>query len=171
MAWHADGTRMPWRMHSEYLYRLYLDNELATNRFPVGGRLVRLSDIRLPMLVVGTEADHVAPWKSVYKVDNLVRSDDFTFLLTAGGHNAGIICGPVHPKRHYRIKTRRLADPHLAPEDWMEAATKHDGSWWPAMQHWLAQHSSGRVKPPAMGAARKGYPVIEDAPGEYVRQR
>jgi polyhydroxyalkanoate synthase subunit PhaC len=171
MAWNADGTRMPWRMHSEYLYRLFLDNELATNRFPVGGRLIRLSDIRVPMLVVGTEADHVAPWKSVYKIDNLVRSDDFTFLLTAGGHNAGIVCGPVHPKRHYRIKTRRLADPHLAPEEWVEAATKHDGSWWPALHRWLAAHSKGKTKPPAMGAPRKGYRVIEDAPGQYVRQR
>ncbi len=82
MAWNADGTRMPWRMHSEYLYRLYLDNELATNRFPLAGKLIRLSDISVPMFVVGTEADHVAPWKSVYKVDNLVRSDDLTFLLT-----------------------------------------------------------------------------------------
>jgi polyhydroxyalkanoate synthase len=171
MAWNADGTRMPWRMHSEYLYRLFLDNELATNRFPIGGRLVRLSDIRVPMLVVGTEADHVAPWKSVYKVDNQVRSDDFTFLLTAGGHNAGIVCGPVNPRRHYRIKTRRLADPHLAPEEWVEEATKHDGSWWPAMHRWLAQHSGGKAKPPAMGARRKGYGIIEDAPGRYVRQR
>jgi polyhydroxyalkanoate synthase len=171
MAWNADGTRMPWRMHSEYLYRLYLDNELATNRFPVGGKLIRLSDISVPMFVVGTEADHVAPWKSAYKVDNLVRSDDLTFLLTAGGHNAGIVCGPVHPKRHYRIRTRRLADPHLAPEDWMDAATKHDGSWWPAWQRWLADHSSGKSKPPAMGAARKGYRAVADAPGQYVRQR
>ena len=171
MAWNADGTRMPWRMHSEYLYRLYLDNELATNRFPVGGKLIRLSDISVPMFVVGTEADHVAPWKSVYKVDNLVRSDDLTFLLTAGGHNAGIVAGPVHPKRHYRIRTRRLADPHLAPEDWMEAATKHDGSWWPAWQQWLVARSGGKTKPPAMGAPGKGYRVIEDAPGQYVRQR
>jgi polyhydroxyalkanoate synthase len=171
MAWNADGTRMPWRMHSEYLYRLFLDNELATNRFPVGGKLIRLSDLRAPMFVVGTETDHVAPWKSVYKVDNLVRSDDFTFLLTSGGHNAGIICGPVHPKRHYRIKTRRLVDPHLAPEDWMESATKHDGSWWPALHRWLAGHSGAKGKPPAMGASRKGYRAIEDAPGQYVRQR
>jgi len=171
MAWNADGTRMPWKMHSEYLYRLFLDNELATNRFPVGGRLVRLSDIRLPMFVVGTETDHVAPWKSVYKIDNLVRSDDFTFLLTSGGHNAGIICGPVHPKRHYRIKTRRIADPHLAPDDWVEAATKHDGSWWPALARWLASRSGGKVKPPATGAPRKGFKPIEDAPGQYVRQR
>jgi polyhydroxyalkanoate synthase len=171
MAWNADGTRMPWRMHSEYLYRLYLDNELATNRFPVAGKLVRLSDINAPMFVVGTEADHVAPWKSVYKIDNLVRSDDFTFLLTAGGHNAGIVCGPVHPKRHYRIHTRRLADPHLAPEEWFEAASKHEGAWWPAWQRWLAEHSSGKSKPPATGAAAKGYKAIEDAPGKYVRQR
>ena len=171
MAWNADGTRMPWRMHTEYLYRLYLDNELATNRFPVAGRRVRLSDIDVPMFIVGTETDHVAPWKSVYKTDNLVRSDDFTFLLTSGGHNAGIVCGPVHPKRHYRIKSKRLKDPHLAPEDWLEAATKHAGSWWPAWQQWLARHSGAQVKPPTMGAKSKGYEVLEAAPGQYVRQR
>ncbi len=171
MAWNADGTRMPWRMHTEYLYRLYLDNELATNRFPVGGRLIRLSDIRVPMFVVGTETDHVAPWKSVYKVDNLVRSDDLTFLLTSGGHNAGIVSGPVHPRRRYRIRTRRLADPHLAPDDWLESATKRDGSWWPAWQEWLVAHSGGKRKPPAMGAPKKGYEVLDEAPGQYVRQR
>jgi polyhydroxyalkanoate synthase subunit PhaC len=171
MAWNADGTRMPWRMHTEYLYRLYLDNELATNRFPVGGKLIRLSDICVPMFVVGTETDHVAPWKSVYKVDNLVRSDDLTFLLTSSGHNAGIVCGPANPKRHYRISTRRLADPHLAPQDWMETAAKHDGSWWPAWQRWLAAHSSGKRRPPAMGAPDKGYCLIDEAPGQYVRQR
>ncbi|CAD5375166.1 Polyhydroxyalkanoic acid synthase [Rubrivivax sp. A210] len=169
MAWNADGTRMPWRMHSEYLYRLYMDNELAMNRFEHGGTRVRLSDIRVPMFVVGTEADHVAPWTSVYKVDNLVRSDDMTFLLTAGGHNAGIVCGPVHPKRHYRMMTRRLADPHLAPDEWMEAAPKSEGSWWPAWQGWLAAHSTGQVKPPAMG--NKTYKALEDAPGQYILQR
>ncbi len=169
MAWNADGTRMPWRMHSEYLYRLYLDNELAMNRFPVEGKTVRLSDITVPMFVVGTETDHVAPWKSVYKVDNLVRSDDLTFLLTSGGHNAGIVAGPVHPKRHYRMRTRRLADPHLAPQDWMDAAPKSEGSWWPAWQQWLAAHSGAKGKPPAMGA--KGHLALGDAPGQYVRQR
>ncbi|MCP5267146.1 MAG: polyhydroxyalkanoic acid synthase [Burkholderiaceae bacterium] len=171
MAWNADATRMPWRMHSEYLYRLYLDNELATNRFPVGGKLIRMSDVTVPMFIVGTETDHVAPWKSVYKIDNLVRSDDFTFLLTSGGHNAGIISGPVHPKRRYRKLTRRLADPHLAPEDWMEKAEQQQGSWWPAWEQWLVDHSTASTKPPAMGASRKGYGVLEDAPGQYVRQR
>ena len=89
------------------------------------------------MFVVGTETDHVAPWESVYEIDNLLRSDDFTFLLTSGGPNAGISAGPVHPKRRHRVRTRRLADPHLAPEDGMEAATLHEGSWWPAWRQWL----------------------------------
>jgi len=170
MAWNADGTRMPWRMHTEYLYRLYLNNALASNRFQVNGKLVRLSDIRQPMFIVGTETDHVAPWKSVYKTDNLVRSDDISFLLTSGGHNAGIVSGPVHPKRHYRLRRRQLADPHLAPEDWIATTPKQAGSWWPAWQSWLVAHSSGLAKPPRIGNARKGYEVVEDAPGQYVRK-
>ena len=171
MAWNADGTRMPWKMHSEYLYRLYLDNELATNRFPVAGQPIRLSDIRVPMFVVGTETDHVAPWKSVYKTGNLVRSDDFTFLLTSSGHNAGIVAGPVHPKRHYRMQTRRLVDAHLAPDEWLAAVDKTPGSWWPAWEKWLSEHSSGRAALPAIGNAEKCYTILEDAPGQYVKQR
>jgi polyhydroxyalkanoate synthase len=53
----------------------------------------------------------------------------------------------------------------------MEAATRHDGSWWPEWQRWLAGHSSAKAKPPSMGAAAKGYRPLEDAPGQYVRQR
>ncbi|HUL19314.1 MAG TPA: alpha/beta fold hydrolase, partial [Steroidobacteraceae bacterium] len=97
MAWNADGTRMPCRMHSEYLERLYLKNELASGDFTLGGEPVDLRKLHLPMFVVGTETDHVAPWHSVYKLRGLTRSTDYTFLLTSGGHNAGIVSGPVHP--------------------------------------------------------------------------
>ena len=169
MAWNADGTRMPWKMHTEYLYRLYLDNELSSGRFPVDGTPVRLSDIRVPMFVVGTETDHVAPWKSVYKVGNLVRSEDYTFLLTSGGHNAGIVSGPVHPKRRHRIRTRTLAEPHISPEHWFEETPVQAGSWWPVWESWLMSHSSGRSAPPASGSAE--FPVLEAAPGQYVRTR
>jgi polyhydroxyalkanoate synthase len=169
MAWNADGTRMPYRMHTEYLYRLYLDNELSTGRFPVFGQPLRMSDVRIPMFVVGTETDHVAPWKSVYKVENLVRSDDFTFLLTSGGHNAGIVSGPVHPKRKHRVRTRRLADRHLSPKEWFDTTPAQAGSWWPTWQKWLAEHSSGRVAPPSLGGP--GYAPLGNAPGDYVRMK
>ena len=171
MAWNADGTRMPYRMHTEYLYRLYMDNELATGRFPVNGAPVRLSDVRLPMFVVGTETDHVAPWKSVYKVENLVQSDDFTFLLTSGGHNAGIISGPVHPKRKHRVRTRALADRHLPADEWLASTVPQPGSWWPTWGRWLAAHSSARVAPPALGRSEADLPTLGDAPGEYVLQK
>jgi polyhydroxyalkanoate synthase subunit PhaC len=169
MAWNADGTRMPYRMHTEYLYRLYLDNELSSGRFPVAGEPVRLSDLKLPMFVVGTETDHVAPWKSVYKLENLVRSADYTFLLTSGGHNAGIISGPSHPKRKHRMRTRTREDRHLSPDEWLASTPPQPGSWWPAWQKWLAMHSGDHVAAPALGAAAAGYPVLGDAPGAYVR--
>jgi polyhydroxyalkanoate synthase len=168
MAWNADGTRMPYRMHTEYLYRLYLDNELAVGRFPVRGEPVRLADIEVPMFVVGTETDHVAPWKSVFKVDNLVRSDDFTFLLTSGGHNAGIVSGPVHPRRRHRVRARKLHDRHLSADEWYATTAPQSGSWWPTFAAWLAKHSGKRVAPPALGAPAADYPLLGDAPGEYV---
>jgi polyhydroxyalkanoate synthase len=172
MAWNADGTRMPWKMHTEYLVGLYLKNDLAEGRFRVEGEAIRLSEIRVPLFVVGTETDHVAPWKSVYKVEGLAGSSEFTFLLTSGGHNAGIVSGPTNPKRRHRVRTRRAGEPKLGADQWFEATESQHGSWWPVWGAWLESHSSpGRVAPPAMGAAKSGYAPLCDAPGEYVRQR
>jgi polyhydroxyalkanoate synthase subunit PhaC len=170
MAWNADGTRMPWRMHSEYLERLYLKNELAAGTFTVGGEVLDLKHLRLPMFVVGTETDHVAPWRSVYKTRQLTGSSDYTFLLTSGGHNAGIVSGPVHPKRRHRLLTWRNATQTLTPEEWLKQAALQEGSWWPAWQRWLAQHSAARqqaARAPAAVAA--GGSALGDAPGSYVR--
>lgn len=169
LAWNADGTRMPYKMHTEYLYRLYLDNELSSGRFPVHGVPVSLTNVTVPMFIVGTETDHVAPWKSVYKVSHLTRSRDFTFLLTSGGHNAGIVSGPVHPKRKHRVHTRTASDPSLSAEAWFEQVQPQAGSWWPVWQRWLATHSNAKVAPPTLGAERVGYPILGDAPGTYVR--
>lgn len=171
MAWNADTTRMPYRMHSEYLRRLYLDNELAIGRFIVDGHPVALQNIRAPLFVVGTERDHVAPWKSVYKIHQITDTD-VTFVLTSGGHNAGIVSEPGHRGRRFRIELKRTADPYVAPDEWMTAAEAKDGSWWMSWVQWLATHSTPEhTPPPNMGAAANGCSAIEDAPGTYVRQR
>ncbi|MGH8289489.1 MAG: PHA/PHB synthase family protein [Steroidobacteraceae bacterium] len=169
MAWNTDGTRMPWRMHSEYLYKLYLENELAQGQFTACGRRLSLADIRVPMFVVGTETDHVAPWRAVYRVRELTRSPDYTFLLTSGGHNAGIVSGPAHPKRRYRVLAWSNATETLPPEDWLKAAAQHADSWWPEWQRWLGRHSGARA--PArrvMGVPGAAHAPLEDAPGTYV---
>jgi polyhydroxyalkanoate synthase len=165
MAWNMDGTRMPARMHSEYLHRLFLENELAEGRFPAGGKPVALNDIRVPLFVVGTETDHVAPWRSVHKI-HLLTEADLTFVLTSGGHNAGVVSEPGHRNRHFRIAHRTSGSHYLAPDEWQERAEYRDGSWWLAWWTWLGALSSGETAPPAMGSKR--YPAQEDAPGRYV---
>ena len=168
MAWNADATRMPARMHSQYLRRLFLDDDLSEGRYPVGGKPVALSDIELPVFCVATLTDHVAPWRSVYKLHYLVPTE-ITFVLTSGGHNAGIVSEPGRPRRSFRLRTRAAGGNYVPPEDWLEHTPEHEGSWWPAWSDWLAARSGPRVAPPAIGAA--DYPALDDAPGRYVHEK
>jgi polyhydroxyalkanoate synthase len=170
MAWNADATRMPYRMHSEYLRSLFLHNDLAEGRFVVAGRPVSLADIHAPFFVVATEMDHVAPWRSVYKLQ-LQNEGDITFVLTSGGHNAGIVSEPGHPHRHFRIRERLRGGHYIGPDEWAELVEAETGSWWPVWAKWLAAHSGEPVAPPAMGAADRGFPALDAAPGRYVLER
>lgn len=169
MAWNADATRMPYRMHSEYLRQLFLNNDLAEGRFLVGGKHIAISDIRAPVFIVGTERDHVAPWRSVYKF-NLLSDTDVTFVLTNGGHNAGIVSEPGHPRRHFRMRAKTKDAPFVDPDRWFSETDAVDGSWWPALVSWLDDQSGRPVNPPPMGADTKGYAPLCDAPGVYVFQ-
>lgn len=168
MAWNADATRMPARMHSQYLRRLFLHNDLATGRYPALGKPVSLGDLRVPIFMVGTATDHVAPWRSVYKLHHLSEAE-ITFTLTSGGHNAGIVSPPGHPHRHYQIQTRAAHAARITADGWLAAAPQVEGSWWPAWQDWLRARSGARTKPPPTGA--RAYPPVCAAPGDYVMVR
>ena len=168
MAWNADATRLPYRMHSEYLRHLFLHNDLVEGRYDIGGRPVSVGDIQVPIFSIATRSDHIAPWASVYKIIRLARTE-VTFLLTSGGHNAGIVSEPGHPRRSYQMQDFAPLGPTY-PAERFERETEHtEGSWWPAWQQWLAGRSGKPSKPPAMGAPAKGYTPYMDAPGEYVR--
>ena len=169
MTWNADATRMPYRMHSEYLRQLFLNNDLAEGRFLVEGRPIMVSDITAPIFAVGTERDHVAPWRSVYKY-HMLSDTEITFLLTNGGHNAGIVSEPGHPRRHYRVEVHKPDDRYMDPEEWYKQTAEQEGSWWPEFSAWLKNHSGDPVSPPPMGAPEKGYGITGNAPGTYVFQ-
>ncbi|MEZ5584116.1 MAG: poly-beta-hydroxybutyrate polymerase, partial [Candidatus Competibacteraceae bacterium] len=169
MAWNADATRMPYKMHKEYLRRLFLHNALANGQYQVNDRPVAISHIRIPIFAVATEQDHVAPWESVYKL-HLQADTTLTFLLTNSGHNAGVVSEPGHPHRHYRVSSTADSQHYLDPQAWLERTPVQEGSWWSHWHEWLTQHSSGMTAPPAMGNPKRGYVPLESAPGNYVLQ-
>jgi polyhydroxyalkanoate synthase len=163
-SWNADATRMPYRMHSEYLHRLFLKNSLASARYVVDGHPVALTDIHIPIFAVGTMTDHVAPWRSVYKIIPL-SDTEVTFLLTSGGHNAGVVSPPGLHGRSYQVATHAPDTPYVAPESWLAVNALHEGSWWPAWEGWLAQRAGPFADPPPP------VPALCDAPGMYVLQQ
>jgi polyhydroxyalkanoate synthase len=161
MSWNADATRMPYRMHSEYLRQLFLNDDLASARYLVDGRPVALTDIQVPIFALGTRTDHVAPWRSVYKI-GLLSDTETSFLLTSGGHNAGVVAPPGDAGRSYQFTTRAPDAPYIDPERWQQDVPSVEGSWWPAWEAWLAQRAGPWVEPPPPAAS------LGPAPGRYV---
>jgi polyhydroxyalkanoate synthase len=166
MAWNSDATRMPYRMQSEYLRQLFLGNDLFEGRYRVDGRPLALGDIRVPSFVVATETDHVAPWRSVYKL-NLAVDADMTFLLTSGGHNAGICSEPGHPGRYFRVTLLPRSENYIDPDRWWRITPPQQGSWWPTWADWLER---GQTRRPAVPVHCDDL-ELPHAPGEYVLMR
>lgn len=169
MAWNDDGTRLPARMHIEYLRELFLDNDLAEGRYQVGGLPLELGDVALPVFAVGTERDHIAPWHSVFKI-HLQNHHEVTFVLTSGGHNAGIVSEPGHSHRHFRLRVREAGGRTLGPEEWQHDTKPQEGSWWPQWSAWLDRHASGPLgAAPPLGLG--GQADFGAAPGRYILEK
>jgi polyhydroxyalkanoate synthase len=161
---------MPYRMHSQYLRGLFLENRLTAGRFAVDGRVIALKDIEAPFFVLATELDHIAPWRSVYKT-TLFTDSELTFVLTSGGHNGGIVSEPGHRHRSYRIGQRPRGALYTDPDSWAAAHPPVEGSWWPEWTAWLRDRSSRElVAPPRVAAPEEGLPSLGPAPGSYVFQ-
>jgi polyhydroxyalkanoate synthase len=169
MAWNADATRLPYKMHSDYLRHLFLDNDLAEGRFVINDTPVALSDIRVPIFSVGTTRDHVSPWRSTYKI-HLQTDTEVTYLLTTGGHNAGIVSEPGHKGRSFQVLTRKPDDRYLNPESFAAEVPREEGSWWPEWLAWLNARSGAPIAPPAFGSPPSGLTPLGEAPGTYVLQ-
>jgi polyhydroxyalkanoate synthase len=166
MSWNSDTTRLPQRMHSEYLDTLFLHDDLTEGHYKVDGLSVALKNLNMPLMVVGTVRDHVSPWRSVYKI-HLHTDTPTTFILAAGGHNAGIISEPGHARRSYQMSHRDEGTDWIDPDEWISQAPRYEGSWWEAWQTWLHQHSSAQVKARSIDTKK----ALCDAPGDYVMVR
>jgi polyhydroxyalkanoate synthase len=169
MAWNADATRLPYRMHSEYLHLLFLHNDLAEGRFVAGTAPVALSDIRVPIFAVGTVQDHVAPWRSTHKI-HLLTDTEVTYVLTTGGHNAGIVSEVGHKGRSYQVMTKASEGQYTDPAAWQMTAPRKDGSWWPEWTAWLDQRSGAIIDAESLDDPGGTGASLGRAPGTYVLQ-
>ena len=106
------------------------------------------------------------PTRSICRLETEV-----TYLLTSGGHNAGIVSEPGHPGRSFRVRTKQANQHYLDPERYVAEARRKDGSWWPEWIAWLSERSGPPSGTPPMGAPQAGYPPLSDAPGAYVRMQ
>jgi polyhydroxyalkanoate synthase len=163
--WNSDGTRVPARVHSYLLREFFLANKLmqpgAAQAKGVG---IDLGRITTPTYVVAAQRDHIVPWQGAFLVRQL-QGGPVRFILSGGGHIAGIINPPAAKKRNYWINQDEKKD----SEAWLAAATKHAGSWWQDWVPWLVERSGGQVDPPPMGS--ENYAPIMDAPGTYVLEK
>ncbi|MCO6418917.1 class I poly(R)-hydroxyalkanoic acid synthase [Siccirubricoccus sp. KC 17139] len=165
--WNDDSTRMPAKMHSFYLRRMYQQNDLVKQPGEPGaiellGAKIDLRKIKVPSYLISTREDHIAPWKSTYRATQLYAGP-VRFVLAASGHIAGIVNPPGSGKYSHWVNEQLPPD----PEEWFRGATELAGSWWPDWHRWVT--ALGKETVPARVPGEGGLPALEDAPGSYVK--
>ncbi len=161
--WNGDSTRMPAAMHSFYLRNMYQENKLVVpGGISLCGVPIDLTKIATPSFLLSTKEDHIAPWKSTYAATQLYKGP-VKFVLAASGHIAGVVNPPGQGK-YGHWKNAKLPK---SPDDWLNGATFHNDSWWPAWEEWISQYAGGEAKARRPGDGKLA--AIEDAPGSYVR--
>jgi polyhydroxyalkanoate synthase subunit PhaC len=161
--WNADATRMPAAMHSFYLHKMYQENKLIERGgITLKGVPIDLKRIKLPVFILSSREDHIAPWKSTYAATQ-IYGGPVQFCLSASGHIAGVVNPPAAKKYCFWTSAKKAP----TPDAWLANATQHPGSWWPQWGKWIAKHGGAKVpaRIPGDGKLRP----IEDAPGAYVR--
>jgi len=166
--WNNDSTNLPEKLYSDYLRSLCLNNNLAKNNYELAGKKLDLSKITTPMFHVATTADHICPWKSVFKGLEYYNSN-IKFILSNSGHVAGIMKGKKSKPGKSFFYSADDDNIKMTPDKWLKSAKKYEDSWWPTWIKWLAKRS-GNLKDTKELNLNK-YPAIYDAPGQYVIQK
>ncbi len=164
LVWNNDSTRMPAKMHSEYLRKCYLNNEFARDVFEVDGLTLDPKAVKNETYVVAAVNDHIVPWESGYKTARIFAGPD-RFVLSTQGHIAGVV-NPPSPKAQYWTNEARPED----PQQWRHEATMVDHTWWEDWAEWIGSRAGALVAPSAQ-LGSSAYPALEPAPGSYVRDR
>jgi polyhydroxyalkanoate synthase len=163
--WNGDSTRMPACMHSFYLRNMYMKNALATpGGIELDGVPIDLGKVAVPTYFVSAIEDHIAPWKATYAGPKVLGGKS-RFVLSGSGHIAGIVNPPSANK--YGYWTNESAPD--SPDEWLQNAKQHEGSWWVDWRKWLTPYLGKEV--PARVPGKGKLKALDDAPGTYVKIR
>jgi polyhydroxyalkanoate synthase len=160
--WNSDSTRMPAANHSFYLRNCYLENKLSKGEMRIGGKLLDLKKVKIPIYNLATREDHIAPAKSVF-TGSQCFGGPVDYVVAGSGHIAGVVNPPSKVKYQYWTGPK----PEGTLEDWLKQTQEHPGSWWPHWFAWLEKQAPKRVAARIPGEGK--LPALEDAPGSYVK--
>ena len=162
--WNSDSTRMPAANHSFYLRNCYLENKLSKGEMVIGGKLLDLGAVKIPIYNLATREDHIAPARSVF-TGSQCFGGPVDYIVAGSGHIAGVVNPPGKVKYQYWTGGPARG----SYEDWIGAAQEHPGSWWPHWFSWVEAQAPKRVKARMPGSGK--LPAIADAPGTYVLKK
>src|SRR5699024_1776093 len=168
--WNADSTNLPGPFYAWYLRNTYLENNLAKpDHISVCGEKINFGRINIPSFVYSSIADHIVPWESGFESAKLLPGP-VRYVLGASGHIAGVINPPQKNRRNYWVNESQTDDIDRTQSagDWLAGAEEKPGSWWPVWAEWLEQQGGKKIRPRKNMGSRT-YPVIEEAPGRYVK--
>jgi polyhydroxyalkanoate synthase len=163
--WNGDGANLPAKMTVQYLRGLCQGNHFVTDGFEICGERLHVSDVKVPLMSVTCENDHIAAWKDCYRGFQQTGAKDRTFIVSESGHIAGIVNPPAKKKYGHYINDNLSG----SADEWMASATYHEGSWWPRWEAWLAKRSGKMVAAREPGDSE--HPALAPAPGTYVRKK
>jgi polyhydroxyalkanoate synthase subunit PhaC len=163
--WNNDTTRLPARLHADFLDLIDTNPFVNPGRLEVCGTPLDMRRVNLDSYVVAGLTDHITPWQGCYETAKLY-GERSTFVLANSGHIQSLLNPPGNPKACFWSGATGAAD----AETWRERAAKHSGSWWPHWLDWIKARSGDTIPTPAtLGSAQ--IPPLEPAPGRYVMER
>lgn len=163
--WNNDTTRLPARLHGDFLDLITANPYVNAGRLDVRGVPLDMRQVNLDSYVVAGVTDHITPWQGCYNTAKLY-GDRSTFVLANSGHIQSLLNPPGNPKAFFRAGAAHQA----SPEAWLEQSSKHTGSWWPHWREWIKPRSGETTQAPAApGSAH--HPPLGTAPGRYVMEK
>ncbi len=165
--WSCDNTNLPGKMYTFYLRKMLYENMLRVpNALRICNVPIDLGLIKVPSYIIGTVEDHIAPCRTAFNSTELLGGE-VEFVLGDSGHIMGAINAPSKKHKYNHHFGGTLGEGF---DQWKNTAKPGEGSWWPHWNRWM-NSKNGKQVPAPKHEGSADYPVLESAPGSYVKEK